>query len=110
MNNEKKEKLPEIEEKKLPQLELADGSKLDCAMCGLARTTGRLVIELRKLNLLKAVKIFDDPSNTASITMPYDDGNKVYSGFVVLESIDVTDGGVRVSLRRRYVEETTNDQ
>lgn len=100
----------ENEEKKLPQIKLADDSEYDCTLCGFARTTGRLLIEIRNLDLLKAVKIFDDPSNTASITMPYDDGNKVYSGFVVLESIDVMDGGVRVTLRRRYEGEAADDQ
>lgn len=94
-------------EKKLPELELADASKLECALCGYARTTGRLLIEVVGLTLMEAVKIFDDPSKTATIAMPYDDGNKVYSGFVVLESIDVTDGGVRVSLRRRYEGESS---
>lgn len=96
-----------MDEKKLPQIELADGSKLDCAMCGLARTTGRLLIEIRNLNLLKAVKIFDNAAKTATITMPYDDGDKVYKGFSVLESVDVLDGGVRVSLRRRYEGESS---
>lgn len=88
--------------KKLPELELADASKLECTLCGYARTTGRLLIEVVGLTLMEAVKIFDNTAKTATITMPYDDGDKVYSGFVVLESIDVTDGGVRVSLRRRY--------
>lgn len=92
----------ENEEKKLPQIKLADGSEYDCTLCGYARTTGRLLIEVVGLTLMETIKIFDDPSKTASITMPYDDGNKVYSGFVLLESIDVTDTGVRVSLRRRY--------
>lgn len=100
----------ENEEKKLPQIKLADDSEYDCTLCGYARTTGRLLIEVVGLTLMEAVKIFDDPSKTASITMPYDDGDKVYSGFVVLDSIDVTDTGVRVSLRRRYEGEAADDQ
>lgn len=101
----------ENEEKKLPQIKLADDSEYDCTLCGYARTTGRLLIELPGLKLIEAVGIFDDNAKTAEITMPYDEGDKTYKGFEVLESVDVLeDGGVRVSLRRRYVEETTNDQ
>ena len=87
----------------LPKIELADGTKLTCSLCGLAHTTGRLLVEVYGITLMNACKIFDDPKKTASITMPYDDGDKVYQGYVVLESVDVVEGGgVRVALRRRY--------
>lgn len=95
-----------LEEKKLPQLALADGTKFDCPMCGLARTTGRLLIEVHGLSLMEAVSIFDNPSLTAKITMDYGDGVKDFKGFTVLEGVDVLgENMARVTLRRRYEEE-----
>lgn len=96
----------EKKEEKKPPLTLADGTKLDCPMCGLARSTGRLLIEVHGLTLMEAAATFDNPEATATITMDYGDGVKDYKGFVVLEGVDVLgDKQVRVTLRRRYEEE-----
>lgn len=86
----------------LPKIELADGTMLRCSLCGLAHTTGRLIIEVHGLTLMGACEIFDDPQKTATITMPYDEGAKTYKGFTIFEGVDLVDGAVRVSLRRRY--------
>lgn len=86
----------------LPKLTLADGSELPCALFGLSRT-GTLYIEIYGLPWREACEIFDDPAKTEAMTYPFDDGTMTRRGFTVFDGFDrVENGGVRVTMRRKY--------
>ena len=86
----------------LPNLPLADGSEIKCSLFGLSRT-GTLYIEVYGLTWREACDIFDDPTKTAEMTFPFDDGTQTRRGFTVFEGFDLVDGGgVRVTMRRKY--------
>ena len=86
----------------LPKLTLADGTELPCSLFGLSRS-GHLYIEVYGLSWREAAEIFDDPSKTASMTYPFEDGTVTRTGFTVFEGFDkVEDNGIRVTMRRKY--------
>lgn len=86
----------------LPKLTLADGSELPCALFGLSRT-GTLYIEVYGLPWREVCEIFDDPAKTKAMTYPFDDGTMTRRGFTVFDGFDrVENGGVRVTMRRKY--------
>lgn len=86
----------------LPKLTLADGTELTCSLFGLSRS-GHLYIEVYGLSWREATEIFDNPAKTASMTYPFEDGTQTRTGYTVFEGFDKVDnGGIRVTMRRKY--------
>lgn len=89
----------------LPKLKMADGSELPCGFFGLS-SSGRLYIDVYGMTWREACDLFDDPQKTSAMTYPFDGGPATRIGFTVLVGHDlIEDGGVRLTMRRPYVEE-----
>lgn len=86
----------------LSSLKMADGSELKCSLFGLSHS-GRLYIEVHGVTWREAGDIFEDPEKTRRMTFPFSDGPVTRVGFTVFEGVDnLENGGVRVTMRRRY--------